>query len=109
MEQRERRRERRFLVREPALVRVSPEDLVDITAISENLSTSGVLLRSASLVPRHSRVRVRVQLPTGAELRATGEVARVESSGSGGYFAIAVKCDHPFEPFPLKRGEGRIV
>lgn len=109
MEQHERRRERRFLVREPALVRVSREDLVDITAISENLSTSGVLLRSASFIPRHSRINVRVQLPTGAELRAFGVVSRVESSSTGGYFSIAVKCDRPFEPFPFKRSGDRIV
>ena len=109
MEQHERRRERRFPVREPASVRLSPEDLIEITAISENLSTSGVLLRSASFVPRHSRVQVRIQLPTGAELRAVGEVVRVESSNVGEHFVIAVRCDFPFEPFSSKRGEDRII
>lgn len=109
MEQHERRRERRFSVREPALVRVSPEDLVEITAITENLSTSGVLLRSAAFIPRLSRVRVRVQLPTKAELRAIGEVVRVESSSTGGYFAVAVNCDFPFEPYSVKPREVRVI
>lgn len=97
MEQ-ERRRERRFLIRETALLRIRFNDSAEIPTITENLSTFGVSLRSASSVSTGSRVEVRVQLPTGAELKAIGEVVRVDSGVPNGYFLIAIRCERPFEP-----------
>jgi len=80
------------------LLTVSPNDSVEITTVTENISTTGVLLRSTSSLAEGSRVQVRIPMPSGAaELKGSGSVVRTSPSVRGGYFLIAVACDQPFD------------
>jgi hypothetical protein len=97
MTQDDRRRERRLPLREPAVVRLCDENLREVSTVTENVSTGGVLLRSASLIPGGSKVEVTILLPTGAQIKGTGEVVRAEQKPAGGQVLIAVKCDVSFQ------------
>jgi len=94
----DRRQQPRFPICELALLTVSPNDSVDITTVTENISTTGVLLRSTSSLALGARVQVRIPMPSGmAELRASGSVVRTNPSVLGGYFLMAIACDQPFD------------
>jgi PilZ domain len=94
----DRRQQLRFPICELALLTVSPNDSVEITTVTENISTTGVLLRSTSSLAEGSRVQVRIPMPSGAaELKGSGSVVRTSPSVRGGYFLIAVACDQPFD------------
>jgi hypothetical protein len=95
MSQEERRSERRYPVQQPASVRFVAEGPSEVTAVAENVSTRGLLLRSESPIPLHSKVEVTVSLPEGPPLKGAGEVLRVEQPPSGGAFLVAVVCDAP--------------
>jgi hypothetical protein len=99
----DRRQQPRFPIRELALLTVSPNDAVEITTVTENISTTGVLVRSTASLAEGSRVQVRIPMPSGAaELRGSGSVVRTSPGVRGGYFLIAVACDQPFD---LSSGE----
>jgi PilZ domain len=71
----------------------------EIYARSENISLSGILLSTESLIPPGSAVVLQVgvgQIPTPLFLTACGRVLRVQSRASGN-FAVAIECDRPFE------------
>jgi hypothetical protein len=71
----------------------------EIWARSENISLSGILLSTESLIPPGSAVALQVgvgQIPTALFLTACGRVLRVQSRASGN-FGVAIECDRPFE------------
>lgn len=92
------RQQPRFPICELALVTFSPNDSSEIATITENISTTGVLLRSTSSLAQGSRVQVRIPMPSGAaELKGSGSVIRTSQREPSGYFLIAVACDQPFD------------
>lgn len=95
------RRDVRYPLHLPVLIRMSQKDL---HTRSENISLGGILLSSTSLIPEGSAVEVAVgveNLPDpGILLNARGKVLRVESNAAG-EFTVAIKLDRSFElPIP---------
>jgi hypothetical protein len=74
-----------------------------ISARSENISKTGILLSSDFLILKGSAVNLIVHftrsLETGASLTARGKVLRVQPTLAGG-FTMAVGCDVPFRITP---------
>lgn len=70
-----------------------------VSARSENISKTGILLSSDFLILKGSSVELTVHftrsLETGPSLTARGKVLRVQPTLSGG-FAMAIGCDVPF-------------
>jgi hypothetical protein len=97
MEQEERRRERRYPVQQPASVKLLVSEAPEIAVSTENVSTRGLLLRSQSPIPLHSRVEVTVYVPIGFPLKGAGEILRLEQAPEGEAFLVAVSCDAPLE------------
>ena len=95
MFQPERRSERRYLVQEPAFLKV--EDGSDVVTVSQNVSTYGLLLRCESLIALRSKGKIDLRLPNGLPLEGRGEVLRVEQPSAGGAFLIAVRCEAPLK------------
>jgi PilZ domain len=98
MLQTERRREPRFGVRKTAAVKVSINGSLELSAITENLSAHGVLLRVESLIPEDSEVEVVLALqltPTARSLQLVykGKAVRTERQLVTGQFAVAVSSD----------------
>jgi hypothetical protein len=94
--QRTERRSPRYPLHLLVSVKVADQE---ICARSENISLSGILLSSESLIPQGSPVALQVgvgQIPTPLFLTACGRVLRVQSRASGN-FAVAIECDRPFE------------
>jgi PilZ domain len=94
--QRTERRSARYPLRLLVSVKLADQE---ICARSENISLSGILLSSESLIPQGSAVALQVgigQIPTPLFLTACGRVLRVQSRASGN-FAIAIECDRSFE------------
>lgn len=91
------RRSTRYPVRLPVIVKVGDEQ---ISAQSENISQSGILLSSDSLILKDSSVELTVHftraLEMGASLTGRGKVLRVAPATSGG-FTMAIGCDVPFK------------
>lgn len=92
----ERRKDVRSPLRLPVSVKLATAEM---SARSENISTSGILLSSDFLIPEGSAVELAVDVARmpepGLFLTARGKVLRVQPQASG-KFAIAVSCDHPF-------------
>ena len=97
-----RRRERRYDLRLPVSVSLYSDIPGEIMAVSENISTHGILLSSEAAIPEGTSIELMVALrrppPWGnTHLTAAGKVLRLERRGSGG-FALAVCCDErPFK------------
>jgi hypothetical protein len=91
------RRDVRYHLRLPVSVKLANKE---IHARSENISLNGILLTSAFLIPEGSTVDLTVGLvhmpDHGVPLAAHGKVLRVEPQASG-HFAVAIKCECPFE------------
>lgn len=92
----ERRKDVRNSLRLPVSVKLAATEM---SARSENISASGILLSSDFLIPEGSAVELAVDVARMPEpgflLTARGRVLRVQPQTSG-KFAIAVSCDHPF-------------
>ena len=95
MLQEERRSERRYAVHQPAVLRI--DRVGEIRTVTENVSNRGVLLRSALDIPAGSKVEINLLLPVGSQVKAVGEVLRVEQPSKDGPFLVAVRCDVPWE------------
>jgi hypothetical protein len=105
--QRQERRDFRYPLHLPVLVRIAQRK--EMHTRSENISLSGMLLSSSDLIPEGSAVEVSVgvdHLPdTGILMSARGKVIRVHSKDSGD-FAVAIKLDGGFS-LPLARTKVR--
>ena len=95
------RKYRRFALCYPVHLKVlAGNSLCELQAVSRNLSLGGLLLKSASAIAEHCPVSFIVRLQGDGvvhpvHLVGEGEVVRVEPSGSGAGFEIAVKCKRP--------------
>lgn len=95
--QRHERRDFRFPLHLPVLVKIAQRK--EMHTRSENISLSGMLLSSSSLIPEGSAVEVSVgvdHLPdTGILLSARGKVVGVYPKDSGD-FSVAIQLDSKF-------------
>ena len=100
----ERRSNRRFSIRQPAVLQVKGRGgRSEIHCNTENLSESGVLLLAGSSVPEGSQVDLKV-LPTytsphASGLQCRGTVARVVEGYEDRKIAIAITCRMRTLPF----------
>ena len=97
-----RRRERRYDLRLPVSVSLHSDIPAEIMAVSENISSHGILLSSDAAIPEGTGIELMVALrrpsPWGnTHLTAVGRVVRLEPRGLGS-FAVAVCCnERPFK------------
>jgi len=98
---RKERKYRRFSLCYPVEVKFHDGNAVgELQAVSKNVSVGGLLLESGSAIAEHCPVSFIMHLQGDTLVRPVplvgeGEVVRVEPSGSGAGFAIAVKCKRP--------------
>jgi hypothetical protein len=90
------RRSTRYRLDLPVTVRLGDTQM---SARSENISETGILLSSDFLILQGASVELAVHLTDalemGASLTARGKVLRVNPKMSGG-FAMAIGCEAPF-------------
>jgi PilZ domain len=72
----------------------------ELEAMSNNISTGGVLLQAQSPVPLNCEVEFVMTIQRSnthkpIRLKGAGRVVRVEQHLSGRGFGIAIECDHP--------------
>ena len=87
----------RYPVNLPVSVKLAHKEM---HAQSENISLGGILLSSASPIPKDSVVELAVGVAPparpGTLLSARGKVLRAQPKATGG-FAVAIKLDHSFK------------
>jgi PilZ domain-containing protein len=92
----ERRKRRRFPVRQPALLIVEGDNAHELRGTTENVSESGALVLAEHPLPEGTAVRLIVILEEvgSAVLRLScpGKVVRIESSAMGSRIAVAIQC-----------------
>jgi len=95
------RKFQRFNLSYPVRVKFpSRYSVVEVDAVSRNISIGGLLLESTCLIPHRSPVEFTITL-TGLpisrliKLGGAGEVVRLESGTAEGRFGIAVACAEP--------------
>ncbi len=95
--QRQERRDVRYPLHLPVLVRIAQRK--EMRARSENISLGGILLSSSFLIPEGSAVEVSIGVEhltdPGILLRARGKVLRVKAQDTGN-FAVAIQLDGAF-------------
>jgi len=98
---REERKYPRFKLRYPVHGKFySGKAVSEFDAVSRDVSICGLLLETASEIPRHSPVSFTMTIEGGRivhpiRLAGEGEVVRAEPSGPGAWFAIALACKDP--------------
>ena len=92
----ERRRERRYSIQQPAFVRLKGAT-GEVESATENISTHFVLLRSEVLIPVGSKIDVNLRFRDALPIQGEGEVLRLEKQHGGKAFLIAVRCGQPWE------------
>ena len=99
MDKTERRRSRRFPLRQPVYLRLNEgENDPKICGTTENVSKDGVLLRAATAVPLGTKAELELVLESRNDrIRLAGActVLRVEENVPQGEYAIALGCDQP--------------
>ena len=97
MFRKERRSERRYPIRQPALAEFQDGERGKVETVAQNVSARGILLRCEVLIPLRSKIEVTLRFPNALPLEGGGEVLRVEQPSAGGAFLIAVRCKAPWE------------
>jgi hypothetical protein len=92
----ERRRERRYPIQQPAFVRVQAA-AGEVESATENISTHGILLRTEVLIPVGSEIDVILRFRDALPIQGEGEVLRLEKQHGGKAFLIAVRCGQHWE------------
>jgi hypothetical protein len=92
----ERRRERRYPIQQPAFLRPQGADS-EVESATENISTHGVLLRSEVLIPVGSKIDVILRFRDALPIQGEGEVLRLEKQYGDKAFLIAVRCGQLWE------------
>ena len=92
----ERRRERRYPIQQPAFVRLKGAT-GEVESATENISTHGVLLRSEVLIPVGSKIDVILRFRDALPIQGEGEVLRLEKQYGDKAFLIAVRCGQHWE------------
>ena|SRR5271157_4568235 len=101
MVDRQERKYRRFELECPVLVRYqAARSSIEVQAISQNMSTGGLLVKSPSLIPERTPVTfiISVQGELAVQpiyLAGEGEIVRIEKYHDNETFAIAVECRVP--------------
>jgi hypothetical protein len=93
----ERRSERRYPIRQPALVKFRSGERREVETVAQNVSARGLLLRCETLIPVRSKMEVTLCFPNALPLEGAGEVLRVEQPSADVAFLIAVRCEGPWE------------
>ena len=100
MHEPERRKSRRFPLKQPAFVRSLDRNGDSISAVTQNVSKDGVLLLAEKMLPVGLRTELVLVLESRLErsirLSGIGEVARVDEVSPEGKYAIAFRCDEAF-------------
>lgn|SRR5512146_326567 len=100
MHEPERRRSRRFALRQPAYVHPLQEQQEAFSGITENVSKDGVLMLAEKLLPVGMRSELVLVLESRLErsirLSGMGEVVRADEADVQGKYAIAFRCDQAF-------------
>ncbi len=100
MQEPERRKSRRFPLRQPAYVRPLDGTAEAFSAITQNVSKDGVLLLAEKMLPVGMRTELVLVLESRLErsirLSGQGEVRRVQDGSPQGKYAIAFSCDQTF-------------
>lgn len=101
MHEAERRRSRRFPLKQPAFVRPLEGEMESLSGTTENVSKDGVLLIAEKLLPVGMRSELVLVLESRLErsirLSGIGEVVRADEIGpEQGKYAIAFRCDQAF-------------
>jgi hypothetical protein len=97
-----RRREPRYDLRLPVSVSLRSQIPGEIMAVSENISSHGILLSAEAAIPEGTSIKLMVALRSSSPSRntyltAAGKVLRLERRDAGS-FAMAVCCDErPFQ------------
>jgi hypothetical protein len=97
-----RRREPRYDLRLPVSVSLRSDAPGEIMAMSENISSHGILLSAEAAIPEGTSIKLMVALRSSSPSRntyltAAGRVLRLERRGTGN-FSVAVCCDErPFQ------------
>jgi PilZ domain len=95
----ERRRSRRFPLKQPAIIRYEKQGIqAEINGLTENASLTGVLLVTDAPIPDTAWVQVTIVLqrpdfPAAIRLEASGQVTRVEDMHDK--FSAAINYDQP--------------
>ena len=100
MHEPERRKSRRFPLRQPAYVRPLEGEGEQLTAMTQNVSKDGVLLLAEKMLPVGMKGELVLVLESRLErsirLSGTGEVRRVDEHTPQGKYAIAFSCEQAF-------------
>ena len=100
MHESERRKSRRFPLRQPAYVHPLEEQQESFSGITENVSKDGVLMLAEKLLPVGMRSELVLVLESRLErsirLSGMGEVVRADEADVQGKYAIAFRCDQAF-------------
>jgi hypothetical protein len=96
----ERRKSRRFPLKQPVYVRPLEGGEDVFSGVTQNVSKDGVLLLAEKMLPLGLRTELVLVLESRLErsirLSGTCEVRRVDEAASEGKYAIAFSCDQPF-------------
>ena len=100
MHEPERRKSRRFPLKQPAFVRPFAGEAESFSALTENVSKDGVLLLAEKMLPVGMRTELVLVLESrlgrSIRLSGTGEVRRVDEIVPQSKYAIAFRCDQAF-------------
>ena len=100
MHEPERRKSRRFPLKQPAHVRPLQGEDENVSGVTQNVSKDGVLLVAEKMLPVGLRGELVLVLESRLErsirLSGIGEVARVDELSPQGKYAIAFRCDQAF-------------
>jgi PilZ domain len=95
------RKHRRFSLQYPVRLKVhSADSMVELDAVSRNISIGGLLLETSSMIPQHTPVSFIVTVRSALVVRpiqfvGEGKVVRVDAKAAEEGFAIAVECKRP--------------
>jgi hypothetical protein len=98
------RKHRRFSLQYPVRLKVhsaeSAEWMVELDAVSRNISIGGLLLETSCMIPQHTPVSFVMtirsdQVPRPIQFVGEGKVVRVDAEAAEEVFAIAVECERP--------------
>jgi hypothetical protein len=95
------RKHRRFSLQFPVRLKVhSAGSVIELDAVSRNISIGGLLLETSSMIPQHTPVSFIMTVRSAQVIRpiqfaGEGEVVRVDAKPAVQVFAIAVECKRP--------------
>jgi PilZ domain len=104
----QKRKHRRFSLQYPVLLEADSGDcMVQVEAMSRNISIRGVLLETFIMIPPHTPVSFILTVAHGGFGRpirfvGVGKVVRVDPKAAEDGFAIAVECPQPITQWRLR-------